>query len=215
MKNYLVTGGAGFIGTHLVKSLLDNSNKVSIIDNFKRSIPERIKQFEQNPNFQAHNCDIRDINQIKPLFKGIDCVYHLAAINGTENFYKIPIEIMNVGIDGIRNVLEASDYYNVPNIIAASSAEVYQTPLIIPTDESVGLSIPDIKNPRFSYGLSKIITESYCVNYDFANESKVKIFRPHNIYGPDMGFKHIIPQFIKKLLEIKNDNNPKFISQGS
>ena len=215
MKKYLITGGAGFIGAHLVKNLLDESNHVSVIDNFYRSVPERIKVFETNPNFRIFNSDIKNLSAIKPLFDDVDCVYHLAAINGTENFYKIPVEILDVGIYGIRNVLESADFHKVKNVIIASSAEVYQTPAEIPTKEDTILTIPDIKNPRFSYGLSKIVTESYSMNYDFKHGTKVKIFRPHNIYGPDMGFKHVIPQFISTLIQMKKDNESKFVSNGS
>lgn len=215
MKKYLITGGAGFIGAHLVKVLLDESNHVSVIDNFYRSVPERIKVFETNPNFKIFNSDIKNLNAIKPLFEDIDCVYHLAAINGTENFYKIPVEILDVGIYGIRNVLESADFHKVKNVIIASSAEVYQTPPDIPTKEDTLLTIPDIKNPRFSYGLSKIVTESYSMNYDFKHDTKVKIFRPHNIYGPDMGFKHVIPQFISTLIQMKKDKGSRFVSNGS
>ena len=215
MKKYLITGGAGFIGAHLVKSLLDESNHVSVIDNFYRSVPERIKAFETNPNFHIFNRDIKDLSAIKPLFEDVDCVFHLAAINGTENFYKIPVEILDVGIYGIRNVLESADFHKVKNVIVASSAEVYQTPAEIPTKEDTRLTVPDIKNPRFSYGLSKIVTESYSMNYDFKHDTKVKIFRPHNIYGPDMGFKHVIPQFISKLIEMKKDKVSSFVSNGS
>ena len=215
MKKYLITGGAGFIGAHLVKSLLDESNHVSVIDNFYRSVPERIKVFETNPNFKIFNKDIKSLSAIKPLFEDVDCVYHLAAINGTDNFYKIPIEILDVGIYGIRNVLESADFHKVKNVIVASSAEVYQTPNEIPTREDIRLTVPDIKNPRFSYGLSKIVTESYSMNYKFKHDTKIKIFRPHNIYGPDMGFKHVIPQFISKLIEMKKDKVSSFVSNGS
>lgn len=215
MKKYLITGGAGFIGAHLVKNLLDESNHVSVIDNFYRSVPERIKVFETNPNFRIFNSDIKNLSAIKPLFEDIDCVFHLAAINGTENFYKIPVEILDVGIYGIRNVLESADFHKVKNVIIASSAEVYQTPAEIPTKEDTILTVPDIKNPRFSYGLSKIVTESYSMNYDFKHDTKVKIFRPHNIYGPDMGFKHVIPQFISTLIQMKKDKVSSFVSNGS
>ena len=211
----MITGGAGFIGAHLVKKLLDDSHQVSVIDNFYRSIPERIKGFQTNPNFKLHNKDIKDLDSIKPLFEDVDCVYHLAAINGTDNFYKIPIEILDVGIYGIRNVLTSVDQFNVKNLIVASSAEVYQTPSEVPTKEDAKLVVPDVRNPRYSYGLSKIVTESYCMNFEFQDETNLKIFRPHNIYGPDMGFKHVVPQFISKLMEMREKKINKFLSNGS
>ncbi len=214
-KKYIVTGGAGFIGAHLVKNLLENNHQVLVIDNFKRSIPRRIEEFETYKNFECVNADIRNFNEIESCFKNIDCVYHLAAINGTENFYNIPIEILDVGILGVRNVIKACDLYGVPNLIAASSAEVYQTPDMVPTREDIRLLVPDIHNPRYSYGLSKIVTESYCLNFNFKNGTKTKIFRPHNIYGPDMGMKHVIPQFIDSLIKVKKNNSSELSIKGS
>ena len=102
------------------------------------------------------------------------------------------------------------------SIIIASSAEVYQTPEIIPTDESVSLIIPDIKNPRYSYGGSKIFSELLVMNYGQNYFNKSIIFRPHNIYGPNMGYKHVIPQLIEKIkLSIKeNKSNITLIGKG-
>ena len=214
-KKYLVTGGAGFIGAHLVRNLLDSKNKVIALDNFKRSVPRRIKEFEADINFKCVNVDIRNFDEIEGHFTDVDCVYHLAAINGTENFYNMPIEILDVGILGIINVIKACDLHSVPNLIAASSAEVYQTPDHVPTTEEIRLVIPDIHNPRYSYGLSKIVTESYCLNYKFNNGTRTKIFRPHNIYGPDMGLKHVIPQFISNMIKVKKNGLTEMSIKGS
>ncbi len=201
MKKYLITGGAGFIGHHLTDYLLKQNHSVTILDNFTRSDESRISDFKDNKNFFFYNTDIKKYNEIADFFAGIDCVYHLAAINGTENFYKIPIEILEVGTYGCINVVKASDYYGVKDLIIASSAEVYQNPSKVPTNEGASLSIPDPHNPRYSYALSKIFSEIYSLNYHFKNETRLKLFRPHNIYGPNMGYKHVIPEFILNLSE--------------
>jgi UDP-glucose 4-epimerase len=83
----------------------------------------------------------------------------------------------------------------------ASSAEVYQTPAVVPTDESVPLMLPDSLNPRYSYGGSKIATELIAFNYHRERFRRVQVFRPHNVYGPDMGWKHVIPQFIMRAIK--------------
>ena len=77
----------------------------------------------------------------------------------------------------------------------ASSSEVYQTPPQIPTDEDAPLAVPDALNPRYSYGAGKLISEVMAINFGRKFFERVLIFRPHNVYGPDMGFEHVIPQF--------------------
>ena len=84
-------------------------------------------------------------------------------------------------------------------LVLASSSEVYQTPPQVPTDESAPLIVPDPTNPRYSYGGGKIISELMAINYGRKFFDRVLIFRPHNVYGPDMGFEHVIPQFALRL----------------
>ena len=88
-------------------------------------------------------------------------------------------------------------------LILASSSEVYQSPPRVPTDESAPLVIPDPLNPRLSYGAGKIISEMMAINYGRKHFERVLIFRPHNVYGPDMGFDHVIPQFALRLREAR------------
>ena len=105
MSEYtLITGGSGFIGHHLVKSF-DLDKKIIVVDNFSRGLPERLKN--SGENVKIVNCDIRDSLKLSKELKAfeVDCIYHLAAINGTGNFYRIPIEIMDVGVLGCFNIL--------------------------------------------------------------------------------------------------------------
>lgn len=202
----LITGGGGFIGHHLFKSFGD-SKKIIVLDNFSRGMPERLKDVKDNAI--VLNCDIRDakelVKQTAPY--DIDCIYHLAAINGTGNFYKIPVEIMDVGVLGCYNILNLAKDRKTKKCIIASSAEVYQDPNKIPTTEDVTLKIPSFKNPRYSYALSKIYTEYYSYHFSKQHNLNTSIFRPHNVYGPDMGLQHVIPQFIMQFLE----NNEKIL----
>ena len=87
----------------------------------------------------------------------------------------------------------------VRSLVLASSSEVYQTPPHVPTDESAPLVVPDPTNPRYSYGGGKIISELMAINYGRKFFDRVLIFRPHNVYGPDMGCEHVIPQFALRL----------------
>ena len=129
---------------------------------------------------------------------------HLAYINGTKNFYKLPVEILDVAIHGLMNVVEACIKYKVQELYLASSSEVYHHPEKVPTKEQdVILKIPDIYNPRYTYGGGKILTELVGINYGRKFFKKLIIFRPHNVYGPKMGNDHVIPQFIKRIKNLK------------
>ena len=136
----------------------------------------------------------------------------MAYINGTKYFYEKPIDVLNVGLKGIINVLELSKKYNVKKFILASSSEVYQTPNQIPTSENEMLKVPDIYNPRYSYGAGKIISELMTINYGKRYFEKTIIFRPHNVYSEDMGNEHVIPQFVNR---IKRSPNGKIKIKGT
>ena len=198
MKKILVTGGGGFIGHHLVKKLLEK-NEVFVVDNFSRGARTRL---ENHTNLKILEVDITDFEQLKKNLSkySFEKIFHLAAINGTDNFYNRPIEVMDVGILGCFNILKFAKLNKIQKLIIASSAEVYQSANIIPTPEEIPLIIPDAKNPRFSYGLSKIYTEFYSYHFALKYGINMCIFRPHNVYGPDMGLKHVIPEFILKFL---------------
>ena len=199
----VVTGGAGFIGHYLVK-FLSQSCTVVALDDFSRGEASRLKHSPKN--IILKDCDITNYNEITEALKEytVSNVYHLAAINGTENFYKIPIKIMDVGVIGCMNMLKYMAENSVKTGIFASSAEVYQDCNKIPTPENVNLIIPEVDNPRYSYGLSKIFTEYYSYHFGRKYEMDIGIFRPHNVYGPNMGLKHVIPEFIMEFLKEQN-----------
>ena len=202
MKKILVTGGAGFIGSCLVKSLVGSSVDVVVFDNLERGSIDRLNSIKDQ--IEIINGDIRDTKEVEKAVKGSDVIYHLAAVNGTENFYRHPKKVLEVGLKGILNIMDASLKHNIENIVVASSAEVYQTPLKIPTPEEEMLKIPNPLEERYSYGASKIASE--LVAFNWAREGNcVQVFRPHNIYGPNMGWKHVIPSLINKIIQIKKD----------
>ncbi len=201
MTNILVTGGTGFLGSNLVKRLVKEKNNVTVFDNNFRG---SIQNIENNKNLKLINGDIRILNQVKNSLKNIDVIFHLAFINGTKYFYENPSLVMDVGIKGMLNLLDAVKDSSVKKIILASSSEVYQTPKQIPTDENIECIIPDIKNPRFSYGGSKIINELLLMHNENAKLIDKIIFRPHNVYGPNMGWEHVIPEIIKKIFFATN-----------
>jgi nucleoside-diphosphate-sugar epimerase len=197
VSRILVTGGSGFIGAGLVKALVGAGHHVRVLDDNSRGAPRRLAGVEKSIEFIAG--DIRDAATVTKAAQGMEEVHHLAFINGTEFFYSQPDLVLDVGVRGMINVIDACRKNNVANLILASSSEVYQTPPRIPTDESVPLTVPDPLNPRYSYGGGKLISELMAINFGRKYFERVLIFRPHNIYGPDMGWEHVIPQLALRL----------------
>jgi nucleoside-diphosphate-sugar epimerase len=206
-KKYLVTGGTGFIGSALVRRLVKEGHAVRVLDNDSRGAAQRLKDIAGS--IEMVKADIRDADAVKNACKGVDGVCHLAYINGTEFFYKMPELVLDVGVRGIINVIDGCIEHGVKELILASSSEVYQTPPAIPTGERVPLSVPDPLNPRYSYGGGKIISELLTINYGRKYFDRAIIFRPHNVYGPDMGWEHVVPQFVLRMKELCKDNEDK------
>ena len=207
-KTYLVTGGAGFIGSHLVKKLLSLNHKVICLDNEFRG---SFKNLESNKkNLIIKKGDVRKISDWPKPTKKIDGVFHLAAINGTVNFYKIPDVVLDVNVKGTINAVEYVRKNNIPYLCFASSSETYGIPKKFPTPESEKLTVPNLDNPRWSYGASKIIGEVYCQNYSKQFNFKCSIIRYNNVYGPRDEIGHVIPDLIQKILK-----KEKFIVEGT
>jgi UDP-glucose 4-epimerase len=194
-----ITGGAGFIGACLAKRFAKDGFDVLVLDNFIRGSADRLMGIE---GIELAQVDILHLEALSTAVKGCKAVFHLAAINGTENFYNIPDQVLEVGVKGILNVMDACYAQGIKELVIASSAEAYQTPSVIPTPERETLKVPDPSNPRYSYGASKLISEVIAFNFYREHFTKLQIFRPHNIYGPDMGTKHVIPQLILKALRL-------------
>jgi nucleoside-diphosphate-sugar epimerase len=193
----LVTGGSGFIGSALVKTLLRAGETVRVLDDNSRGALRRLREVERDVEFVAG--DIRDAAAVEAATRGIDEVHHLAFVNGTATFYSAPDLVLDVGVKGIVNVIDGCRRHGVGRLILASSSEVYQSPPHVPTDERAPLVVPDPLNPRLSYGAGKMISEMMVINHGRKHFEHVLIFRPHNVYGPDMGFDHVIPQFAVRL----------------
>jgi nucleoside-diphosphate-sugar epimerase len=197
VSKILVTGGSGFIGSGLVKALVHAGAQVRVLDDNSRGAARRLADVEKDIEFIAG--DIRDAQAVEQAALGMDEVHHLAFVNGTEFFYSAPDLVLDVGVRGMVNVIDACRKQNVGTLILASSSEVYQTPPQIPTDESAPLVVPDVLNPRYSYGAGKLISEIMAINFGRKYFDRVLIFRPHNVYGPDMGWEHVVPQFALRI----------------
>lgn len=211
-KQFLVTGGTGFIGSNICKLLIKLGHDVTIFDNNSRGKLKRIKELNNKVKFIRG--DIRDQKQFFKSLKNINSIIHLAYINGTKYFYEKPELILDVAIKGLVNVFDGCKKFKIRELYLASSSEVYQTPLKVPTSEEEPLKIPDINNPRFSYGGGKILTELMGINYGRKFFTKIIIFRPHNVYGADMGNEHVIPELIQKMRKTKKNSFLKIQGTG-
>ena len=205
-KKYLITGGLGFIGRAITKSLIEKNNSVIIVDNQFRH--KNVQKFYYN-DCRIYKVDIRNKVLLKKVVKNVDVVIHLAAINGTNFFYEQPRLVLDVALKGIINILEICKENKIPEFFLASSSEVYHNAPYYPADEKVPLTIPDPMNPRYTYAAGKIISEIMLLNTNFFE--KFIIFRPHNVYGPNMGYNHVIPEIIMKLIKAKKN----LVIQGS
>lgn len=201
-RKYLVTGGTGFLGSALVKRLVKEGHTVRVLDDNSRGRSRRLADVEGH--YEFFPADIRDAAAVEKASQGIDVMCHLAYVNGTEFFYSKPELVLDVAVKGMVNVLDACRRQNVRDLFLMSSSEVYQTPPVVPTDESAPLSVPDVTNPRYSYGGGKIISELMAINYGRTGFDRVVIVRPHNVYGADMGYEHVIPQFALRMSSSKN-----------
>jgi nucleoside-diphosphate-sugar epimerase len=215
-KKVLITGGAGFIGLHLSRSLSNQGYHVTILDNLDRGKADRdFKDLIKKKNVKFVKADITNPKTFHKLKGKFDYIYHLAALNGTDNFYKIPDRVIKVGVIGTLNILDWFVKHKKGKLLFSSSSEAYSGGLNllkdrfpIPTPEGVPLIVENPENVRWSYGASKILGEVSI--HAYAKTHKMKnftIIRYHNIYGPRMGFEHVIPQFIERIVKKENPFN--------
>jgi UDP-glucose 4-epimerase len=190
----IVTGGAGFIGSHIVEKLLSLGSKVSVIDTMLCG--NKIEHLQGNKNLLIHNIDVRDVKSMTHLFKGVDMVFHLAAVVGVEETQHEPLEVLNVEILGTLNVITLSVKNKAKRFIFASSSEVY--------GDSLQPMVEDGPfNPRSTYALTKMVGEHYCrANYQ-KHGLEYTILRYFNTYGPRQDDRFVISRFIDRALHNK------------
>lgn len=192
----LVTGAGGFLGRALTLALAERGHQVRALDNDSRGT---LASLAVHPQIEPIAGDVLNHAQMMDCMAGMEVVYHLAYINGTKFFYTIPGKILEVGIIGTHNVLQACLHHRVPRFVLASSSEVYQHADVIPTPEAIACKVPDVTNPRYSYGGGKLACELLTINYLRESPTRWSIFRPHNVYGPAMGHEHVLPNLIHKV----------------
>lgn len=210
-KKILLIGGAGFVGSNLAKFLIQNRDaELTLADySFSRDKSEYFTEQEiSDINFVQD--DFTSYAAFNNLDKDFDFVYMLASVVGVNNTLDHPDEVIRVNTALIYNTLEWLKSTSVKRVLFTSTSETYSgtTEVLdysVPTDELVPLCIQDVSDPRFTYAITKILGESAFLNYAKKYNFVATVVRYHNAFGPDMGFKHVIPHLVERFM---NNESP-------
>jgi UDP-glucose 4-epimerase len=203
---YLVTGGAGFIGSHLVEKLILRGDTVSILDNYSTGGLDNLNAFKDKVTL--HNGDILDKVIIKKLISDCDYIIHLAATLGVFNIVNKPLQSLKTNIQGTENVLEFADEFRKP-VLIASTSEIYGKNSKVPLNEEDDRIIGHPLKSRWSYSEAKAVDESLAYFYYLENKLPIRIVRFFNTVGPrQVGhYGMVVPRFVSSALK----NEPLFV----
>jgi len=198
---YLVTGGAGFIGSNIVRELLDRDQKVRVLDNFSTGKRENILKYEDNSNFELIEGDLRSFHTVRDAVRGVDYILHQGALPSVPRSINDPITTNDVNILGTLNILEAAREFEVKRIVYASSSSIYGDSEELPKREDMFI------RPLSPYALSKYTAERYCQIHTMIYGLETVCIRYFNVFGPNQDpssqYSAVIPKFIKLIAENK------------
>jgi len=177
-RKVIVTGGAGFIGSHLVEALLSQGDKVTVLDNLSTGRIENLDLLEGKEAIKFHQVDIADYQAIKDLFRGIDRVFHLAARADIVPSIQKPFAYHHSNVDGTISVLESARAAGIKRFIYAASSSCYGIPDNYPTPETAPA------RPQYPYALTKYVAEQYVMHWGEVYNLPVVSLRFFNVYGP-------------------------------
>lgn len=209
-EKILVTGGAGFIGSHICTYLIIKGYHVRVLDNFSSGLTTNIEHLINHPNFELMEGDIRDINTCKKACKDITYICHQAAFISVALSVKDPVLNNDINVNGFLNILTAAKEHNIKRIVYATSAAVYGDCSELPSRES------NIGNPLSPYGLSKHINEEYAYLFGKLYNMETIGLRYTNVYGKRQklngDYSAVIPKFISML---KKNEQPIIYGDGN
>lgn len=206
----LVTGGAGFIGSNLVESLLENRNFVVCLDNFSTGKKVNIKDFTGNRNFRLVSGDIRNLEDCMKAVRGVEVVFHQAALGSVPRSIADPVSTVDVNIGGFVKMLHAAKESGVKRFIYAASSSIYGSSKALPkVEESIG-------KPLSPYAVTKYADELFAANFSEIYRIEVIGLRYFNVFGrrqyPDGPYAAVVPKFLKML---KSHQQPVINGDGT
>lgn len=204
-KTVLVTGAGGFIGSHLVEKLIEKNCRVKAFVHYNsKNQWGWLESSSQKDSIQIYAGDIRDYDSVKDSMRGIQVVFHLAALIGIPYSYVSPLAYIKTNIEGTYNIMQAAKELGTERVIHTSTSEVYGTACYVPIDEIHPLQ------PQSPYSASKIGADNISLSFYNAFNLPLVIARPFNTYGPRQSARAIIPTVITQILTGK-----KVISLGN
>lgn len=202
---YLITGGAGFIGSHLAERLLHRGDHVVLLDNLSTGSVENIRHFKSNDHLQYHFDDIENRQLVAELVDDADIVVHLAAAVGVKLIVESPVRTIETNVNGTQMILEAACKKR-KLVLTASTSEVYGKNLNVPFTEDADLVLGATTKGRWSYAASKALDEFLALSYWKEKKLPVIVVRLFNTVGPRQTGRYgmVLPNFVKSAL----DNTP-------
>jgi UDP-glucose 4-epimerase len=196
MNTYLVTGGAGFIGSHLVEALLKRGDHVRVLDNLSTGRMSNLDAFMADIAF--HQADIRDLDAVRVAAQGADVILHQAALPSVLRSVQDPLACNEVNVTGTLNVLQAAREHNVGRVVFASSSSVYGDTPTLPKIETMPTA------PLSPYAVSKLAGERYCIVWSAIYNVPAIALRYFNVFGPRQNpasdYAAVIPRFATAML---------------
>jgi UDP-glucose 4-epimerase len=210
MSNFLVTGGAGFIGSNIVKRLLKDGHDVRVLDNFSTGKRENLFEFKTNKQFEFFEGDLRSFHIVHNVVKGVDYILHQGALPSVPRSINDPITTNDVNILGTLNILEAAKEFRVKRVVCASSSSVYGNSEVLPKVETMAVA------PLSPYAITKYAQERYCQVFSTIYGLETVCLRYFNVFGPNQDptsqYSAVIPKFIKMM---KKGQQPIIYGDGT
>lgn len=200
-KTVLITGGAGFIGSHLAEKLLAQGRKVFVLDNLSTGREDNIRYLFKNKDFLFKKGDVLNKNTVKKMMDGVDEVYHLAAAVGVRTVMEKPLESLILNTKGTEIVLEYAESRKIPTLIASTS-EIYGKNIKLPFREDDDRIYGPVHNYRWGYAFSKGVDEFLGLAYHREKGVPVRIVRFFNTIGPRQRGEYgmVVPRFVRQAL---------------